>query len=269
MSEQTQQAATTNPWLAMPSSDAEWETLEPGSYNGVCIGVIMKEFPNFNDRSKVDQKVQFVFQIVEGGQQYYLKSKPCKVILGDKANLYLLINGWTKATLERMTNGFSCDKMVGYGAQLVTTTRESNGKVYAELANILPLRKGVKVAVTPTEIPAFLAKGAINAVWAPGITVKEETPTAATFPKGLPGGLASAGAGGVPVAGGAGTPVYPPAKSAVPEVPANAQITQNQNAAAFMNPALQVTNPAPQPAPAVPAAEQAPDQDDDMDDLPF
>lgn len=248
----------TNPFFAPQSTDGDFEVLEPGSYNAVCIGVTVRDFPNFNDRNVMDEKIQYVFEIVEGGQQYFLRSKPCKLVISDKSNLFLMINSWTKATLERMAEGFSCDKMVGFGAQIVVTQREYNGKTYADIANILPLKKGVKVPVTPCEIPSFLAKGAKAQLWAPGITVKpEEAPTAATFPAGVPGGLGSA----VPAATG----------KKAPKIPANANVTQATDAAAFMG----VTNPAPQPAqPAVQTAEQAMAQeglteDSGDEDLPF
>ena len=234
-----------NPFFAPRSADAEFETLEPGSYNGVCIGAVAREFPNFNDKNVMDTKVQFVFQIVEGGQQYYLRSKPCKVVINEKSNLFLLINSWTKATLEKMADGFSCDKMVGFGAQIVVNNREYNGKTYADIANVIPLKKGVKVPVTPAEIPAYLAKGATAQVWAEGITVKAEEPAQ---PAKQPFGGAKRGAD--------------------PTVPANAAITQNGNAAGFMGvqaPAgLTVTNPAPAPVQAPAQAE-----DDSDDDLPF
>lgn len=249
---------TNNPWLAMPNEAAEFETLEPGSYNGVCIGCIIREFPNYNDRNLLDRKVQFIFQIVEGGQQYYLRSKPCKIVINEKSNLYLLVNSWTKATLERMTNGFACNKMVGYGAQIVTTTREANGKTYADIANILPLKKGVKVQVTPAEIPAFLAKGALEQVWADGITVKEEPHKAATFPAG----------------NAAGTVAAQPPVQKMPQMPANAQVTQNADPAGFMGGTdftVTVAAPVPDMPQGVVTAEQALKQEglDDADDLPF
>lgn len=258
LGEGAQVNSTTNRWLAMPTENAEFEMLEPGAYNGVCVGLTLRNFRNYNNPDQMDEKVQFVFQIVEGGQQFYLRSRPCKITLNEKSNLYLLINSWTKATLERMSNGFSCDKMVGYGAQLVTTTREGkDGKVYAELANILPLKKGTKVQVTPAEIPAYLARGVIDQLWAPGITVKPETtvkaapdPNAA-YRAGAPVNDAAPDFGlGVPAATMAAQTKTPPA----------AQVTQNGNPAEFMG----VTNPPAQPA----TAAEAPESDDDSD-LPF
>lgn len=249
LGEGAQVNSTNNPWLAMPSESGEFETLEPGSYNGVCIGCVIREFPDYNNREVMVPKVQFVYQIVEGAQQYYLRSKPCKIVLNEKSNLYLLINGWTKATLERMSNGFACNKMVGFGAQIITTTRENNGKVYADIANVLPLKKNVKVAVTPAEIPAYLAKGAIEQVWADGITVKEEKPKVATFPSAVNDQLP----GMVPQQ--ATVP-----QTQIPQMPPAAQVTQNADPAAFLG----VTNPPAQPA----TGAEAPESDDDSD-LPF
>jgi hypothetical protein len=242
----------------MPTENAEFEMLEPGAYNGVCVGLTLRNFRNYNNPDQMDEKVQFVFQIVEGGQQFYLRSRPCKITLNEKSNLYLLINSWTKATLERMSNGFSCDKMVGYGAQLVTTTREGkDGKVYAELANILPLKKGTKVQVTPAEIPAYLARGVIDQLWAPGITVKPETTVkAAPDPN-------AAYRAGQPVNDaapdfGLATPTVPQNK--MPQMPPAAKVTQNGNPAEFMG----VTNPPAQPQTGV-----VQEDDDDSSDLPF
>ena len=243
--DRTMTTNTKNPFFAPQSTDGDFEVLEPGSYNAVCIGVTVRDFPNYNDRNVMDEKIQYVFEICEGGQQYFLRSKPCKLVISEKSNLFLMINSWTKATLERMTEGFSCEKMVGFGAQIVVTQREYNGKTYADIANILPLKKGVKVPVTPCEIPAFLAKGVKAALWADGITVKKEAPNAA---------------------------VTQPAQA--PAMPAGANVTQNQNAAAFMgvDPTLRVTQPAPAQVPDVhPTASEAIAAEglDDDSDLPF
>lgn len=235
-----------NPFYAPKSEAAEFEVLEPGSYNGVCIGVTLKEFPNFNDRSKMDEKVQFVFQICEGGQQYYLRSKPCKVVLNEKSNLYLLINGWTKASLERIADGFSCDKMVGFGAQIIVNQREYNGKTYADIANVLPLKKGVKVPVTPAEIPAFLDANTKASIWAGGITVKAPDLT--------PAGLKQVNAG-----------VYQ--KDAGMDVQLKSEQQDASNG--FVGGVdFGTVTPQPAPAPAVPPQEQAPQVDED-EDLPF
>ena len=242
-----------NPFFAGQSESGEFETLEPGSYNGVCIGVVVREFPNFNDRNVMDDKVQFVFQIVDGAQQYYLRSKPCKLVINDKSNLYLLINSWTKATLERMAEGFACEKMVGFGAQIIVNNREYNGKLYADIANLLPLKRGVKVPVTPAEIPAFLAKGAKAQLWAEGITVKADQ--AVTKPEQAP------------------TITFQGKQGVEPSKQAN--ITQNADPAGWMGAqGFQVTQVAPEPELPMQTATQAMQQegipaDGEDDELPF
>ncbi len=263
LGEGAQVTANTNPWLAMPSESGEFEVLEPGVYPGVCIGLTLKNFRDFNNKEQMVQKAQYVFQICEGGQQYYLRTKPFRIVLNEKSNLYQLINGWTKATLERMTNGFSCDKMVGFGAQIVVNHREDNGKTYADIANILPLKKGVKVPATPAEIPAFLAKDVTAQLWADGITVKEEKNPSTTNGTYVPSQDPNKGyRAGQPVNDaapdfGLGTPVVP--QTQIPQMPPAAKVTQNGNPAEFMG----VTNPPPQPATGVVQ------EGDDDSDLPF
>lgn len=243
-----------NPFFAPMSENAEFERLEDGVYNGVCIGVEMREYRDYNDPNATVQKATYIFQVAEGGQTFYFRTKPLKVVIGEKSNLFILINTWTGASLEKMTQGFSMEKMVGYPAQLViNTVTGKDGKQYANLANVLKVKKGVKVPVTPDAIPAYLVRNSIASILAEGITVKEDvqTPKGTQFPAGVAGGIASG--------------------KAAPQMPANAQVTQNQNAAAFLG----VTNPAPQPAqPAIQTAEQAMAQEgltdaDDDSDLPF
>lgn len=242
----------TNPFFAPLSDSAEFERLEDGVYNGVCVGVEIREYRDYNDPNATVQKATYIFQVAEGGQTFYFRTKPLKVVIGEKSNLFVLINGWTGASLEKMTEGFSMEKMVGYPAQLViNTVTGKDGKQYANLANVLKVKKGVKVPVTPDAIPAYLVRNSLASILADGITVKEDvqTPKGTQFPAGVAGGIASG--------------------KAAPKMPANAQVTQNANAAGFMG----VANPAPQPANAVPdvgvTAEQALAEDDSDDDLPF
>lgn len=243
-----------NPFFAPMSETAEFERLEDGVYNGVCVGCEIREYRDYNDPNATVQKATYIFQVAEGGQTFYFRTKPLKVVIGEKSNLFILINSWTGASLEKMTQGFSMEKMVGYPAQLViNTVTGKDGKPYANLANVLKVKKGVKVPVTPDAIPAYLVRNSLASILAEGITVKAEQqpPKGTQFPAGLAGGIASG--------------------KAAPAMPANAQVTQNTNAAAFMG----VTNPAAQPAqPEIQTASQAIAQegladDDDDADLPF
>ena len=163
---------TKNPFFAGANSEAQFESLEPGTYNAVCVGVTLKELPSYNDKNVLEDKVQFVFAVYESGEKFYLRTKPMKLVISEKSNLAAFIMNWTKATLDRIKDGFSCDKMIGFGAQLVVMQHEYNGRSYPDIANVLPLKKGVKVEVVADEIPAYLGMNVKAQAWAPGITVR-------------------------------------------------------------------------------------------------
>lgn len=221
-----------NPFFAAPSESAEFERLDDGVYNGCCVGLTLKNFRDFNNPDVQVPKLQYIFQVAEGGQTYYFRTKPMKNVINEKSNLAIFIQGWCGCSFERIGQGFNCDKMVGYGAQLViNTTTGKDGKQYANLANVLKLKKGVKVAPVQDAIPAYLVKDCVVQLLAEGITVKP--PKAAEAPAAAPA---------------AATPFQP------------------NPAAPVANQGLAVTQPAPAPAPA--QVETAPEVDDDSD-LPF
>lgn len=244
------------PFTASFSETAEFERLEDGMYQGTICGVLARDFPGYEDKTKLVEKIQFIVQVAQDGTCFYFRTKPMACVIGEKSNLMVFLNSATGATIEKIKEkypvGFPLQNLIGVPVQaVVNTVSGKDGKEYANLANVLKAKKGTKTAVAQDAIPAYLVRGAKNFNLAEGLTVKEDAPKAATFPTGLPGGVASG--------------------AAVPQMPANAQVTQNQNAAAFMG----VTNPAPQPAqPAIQTAEQAMVQeglteDDPDSDLPF
>lgn len=229
-----------NPFMAQKSETADFERLEDGMYQAACCGVVARDFRDYNDNSKFVTKVMFIFQVCDGGQTYYLKTKPMTPVINEKSNMFIFVNGWTGAGLDRMAEGFACDKMVGYAAQVVVqTVVGKDGKNYSELANVLKPKKGQKTAVAPDAIPFYLVKGCEAQVLAQGITVKPETSTT--------------------------TPAAAPADLQAPAVPANPSqpvpqpyVTQVQSGLKPM-----VQNPAPAPA----TQEQI--SDEDAESLPF
>ena len=228
---------TKNPFFAGANSEAQFESLEPGTYNAVCVGVTVKELPSYNDKNVLEDKVQFVFAVYEGAEKFYLRTKPMKLVISEKSNLAGFVMNWTKATLDRIKDGFSCDKMLAWPAQLVVMTHEYNNRTYPDVANVLPVKKGVKVDVVADEIPAYLGMNVKAQIWAPGITVR--TPDLS------PAGVKQVNAG-----------VYQ--KDAGMDI----QLKSEQQP-------FGTVTPQPAPAPAVPPQEQAPQVDDDGDELPF
>ena len=264
-------------YVAGFSDSADFERLEDGMYQAVIAGFTVRKFTDYNDKSKLVEKVQFLVQTSQDGQTYYFRTRPMTPVVNEKSNFFIFLSGISGAGLDKIKEkypaGVPLNNLIGIPVQaVVNTVTGKDGKEYGNLANVLKAKKGQKTAVVPDAIPAYLMRGVVASQLADGLTVKEDTGAAkaVSFPQGLPGGLAQGEriddrAPGLIVPG---APALPQNK--IPQVPANAKVTQNADAAAFMNPTLQVTQPAPQPAPAVPAAEQAPEQGEDSDDdLPF
>lgn len=253
----------TNPFFAPVNEDGDFERLEDGVYDGVCIGCELREYRDYNDPNAKVRKMSYIFQVALGGQCNYFRSKPMALIIGEKSNLFCFIQSWTGATIEKMAAGFAAEKMIGYPAQLViNTVTGKDGKQYANLANVLKVKKGVQVPVTPDAIPVYLVRNSIVSSLAEGITVKAEeprtaAPAAAGLPQGLPGGIASAQA----------RPHFQPNQA--PQAPANANITQNADAAGFMGVQPQGGEYVPPAAPPLQAPGQSPAQEDSDYDLPF
>ena len=252
---------TSSPFLTSFSDSAEFERLPDGLYQAVIVGVVAKDYHKFKSETEMVTKVSFIIQCSNNSETFYFRTAPYTHTIGSKSNLMVFINTSTGYTLEKLKEkfplGFPLEKLIGVPVQIVVTTSTNDeGKTYSNLTNTLKAPKGVSTPIIPDEIPAYLVRNAKFFQLADGLTVKEDTAAAKApaFPAGLPGGLASVGAG-----------------KAAPAAPANAKVTQNADPKAFMNPQLQVTQPAAQPATAVPASEQAPDQgeDSDPDDLPF
>ena len=174
---------TQNNAFFCPRQDTvDFERLPDGMYTAACCGVVLRPFASYDDPSKKEDKLVFLFQVSDNGATYYFKSKPVRPFIGERSSLFVMINTWTGATLERMAQGFSADKMRGYPANLVVVSKTSqkDGKTYQELANILKVPKGTQVQVVPDAIPEYLVRGATNYVLAEGLTVK--APEAAKAP---------------------------------------------------------------------------------------
>ena len=239
----------------------EFESLEPGCYDAVAIGVAIGKFKKFQSEELVD-KIYYIFQVSEGGQTYYFKSKQMTPIISERSNRFAFVSSWTGCTLEKMTDGYHPAVMVGYPAQVVIgpETNATTGKTYSTLKNVLKLKKGAaKPQAIIEDIPNFLVARAENYKLLDGMGVKPPVaPKGATNNVYVPSQMNDQQPDF-----GMGNP--PPMKQTdIPHVPSNAKVTQAPDAKGW------ITQPAPQPAGAVPdVGTTAPEEDDGDSDLPF
>ena len=246
--------------------EKELVRLEEGLYDGVCIGVTVKEVPKYKEPDKLVKKWIFVFQVhkADTDVNYYFKSDMFAPSPYSDSKMVKFIIDWTKCTYEQMKGRFAASKMIGFPARLLIKNKlAKNGKEYGEIDSIMPVSKGTKVPVVPDEIPAFLGRNCLVQRWAEGITVAPEPVTQTTqVPQVTAIPNVPAQINDQQPDFGMGNTAY-----ATP-APAGARVTVSQNPAQFMNPNLQVTAPAAGPALAGAPATDAQDTDGDSD-LPF
>lgn len=177
-----------NDFLTLGNSDINTSTgesnftpLEEGLYNAVCIGLTVKEMQNF-DKTGIEDKIEFVFQIVEGEQTHYVRSKPCKKSLHEKAGLWKILASWTKqkdaeTLISKMgTDGkFNIRYFLGKPIQLTIKLKEVGDKTYPYISDYMAPKKGQATDVKVDAIPAYIVKDVKMKELVDGITIKEPT----------------------------------------------------------------------------------------------
>ena len=173
MTEQTENGFMT----AKPTEGGEFQLLEAGAYDAVCVGVTSRNFKKYQSED-LEAKFQFVFQIVDCDQKHYLRTLPLRNVINDKSNLFVFLNSWTGLTLEKCAEGVDLSKLVGYKAQVVVDEQEREGKKYNGIANILKPKKNSSAKFVPDDkAPAYLKSNLLLEKWIDGLgfATKDET----------------------------------------------------------------------------------------------
>lgn len=167
--------AETNDFLtAAPSVGGEFELLEAGAYEGVCVGIVKREFKKFQSE-ETEPKFVFVFQVVDDDTKHYLRTLPMRNVINDKSNLFMFLNSWLGLSIEKCSEGIDLSKLVGMKAQVVVAESERDGKTYNTISNVLKAKKNSTVEfVKDDKAPAFLNKNVISAKWIDGLGFAEE-----------------------------------------------------------------------------------------------
>ena len=170
------------------TSTGEFTALEEGLYPAVCIGITVKEMQNF-DKTGLEDKIQFLFQIVDNGQTHYVRSKPLKKSLHEKSGLWKLLASWTKqkdaeTLISKMGNDgkFDIRYFIGKPIQLTIKQKEYNGKEYPEISDYMAPKKGQSTEVKVEAIPAYITKDCKSQDLVAGFSVKALETKALTEP---------------------------------------------------------------------------------------
>lgn len=158
---------------AATANGGEFEILEAGVYDGVCVGVTVRNFKKYQSED-LEPKFQFVFQIADNGTNHYLRTLPLRNVINDKSNLFIMLNSWTGLGLDKLSGGFDLTKFVGAKAQIVVGEAEREGKKYNSITNVIKTKKNSTVEfVKDDKAPAFLSKNLLAAKWIDGLGFSE------------------------------------------------------------------------------------------------
>lgn len=158
---------------AATANGGEFANLETGVYDGVCVGVTVKNYKKYQS-DELEPKFQFVFQVVYDNQKHYLRTVPYRNVINDKSNLFLFLSGWTGAGLDKLSGGVDLTKLVGNKAQIVVGETERDGKKYNNITNVIKPKKSSTVDfVKDDKVPAYLAKDLLAAKWIDGLGFAE------------------------------------------------------------------------------------------------
>lgn len=167
---------TRSEWMtAAPTNGGDFEILEAGAYDAVCVGLTRKNFKKFkSETGELEQKFQFVFQISENGTNHYLRTLPMRNVINEKSNLFTFLNTWVGVSLEKCAEGIDMGKLVGVKAQVVVGESERDGKQYNTIENVLKAKKNSTVAFQADDkAPAWLTKDLLGAHWIDGLSFAE------------------------------------------------------------------------------------------------
>lgn len=167
---------TRSEWMtAAPTNGGDFEILEAGAYDAVCVGLVRKNFKKFkSETGELEQKFQFVFQISENGTNHYLRTLPMRNVINEKSNLFTFLNTWLGVSFEKAAEGLDLGKTVGLKAQVVVGESERDGKTYNTIENVLKCKKSSTVEfVADDQAPAWLTKDLLGARWIEGLSFAE------------------------------------------------------------------------------------------------
>lgn len=158
------------------STGTEVQLLDADIYDAFLVGIAVKEFSNFDDRSKKEAKYQFIYQVQSGEDVHHLKSAPLKIAINEKSNLYakhLKPLSGNKSEAE-LGNNFDPTTLLGKQCRLNVIQKKGNdGKTYNEIETALISSK-VRLAVQDGEIPEFFIAGTLEYELLPTIKVKKQ-----------------------------------------------------------------------------------------------
>jgi hypothetical protein len=139
--------------IAKQENESSFSPIPEGVHTAQCYAIVDLGVHYSEKFDKKSRKVQIMWELPEekyeheGQELPRVISKEYTLSLGEKANLRKDLQAWRgKAFTEEELQGFDLKNVLGKGCQLQIIHTEKNGKTYGNIASIMGLPKGMKLA---------------------------------------------------------------------------------------------------------------------------
>lgn len=138
--------------IAKKSGGSGFEPCPAGVHQACCVdvidlGLLPSKFLNKDGTPKKQHKIRIVWQVEELREQDgkpFIVQKRYTSSLDDRANLRKDLESWRgRAFTEQELEGFDLDVLMGVNCLLNVQHTTKGTDVYADIAAIMPLRKGM------------------------------------------------------------------------------------------------------------------------------
>jgi hypothetical protein len=136
--------------MKMNKGGGEFPKAPEGLHQAVCYGVvdIGTQKTSYKGHDKQVHKVVILFEFAKlklDDGRAMVQSNFYTASLGDKSNLYKHLKSWKgRAMTQDERDAFESTMIIGKGCMLQIIHNESDGKVFANIENILPLMEGME-----------------------------------------------------------------------------------------------------------------------------
>jgi hypothetical protein len=146
--------------LIAKKKESNIESIEPGTYTALCVGVIDLGV-QFNEKFKnYSAKIMFIFEIaserieVDGVSKPRWLSKEYTLALGEKSNLTKILTAWRGKAItdEEEAEGIDTSSLIGQGCMIQVIIKNEK---YNDITSIIQLPKGVPVPPAENDILLF------------------------------------------------------------------------------------------------------------------
>lgn len=162
--------------MAIIAKEPEGGTYIPapeGRFQAVCCDVVDKGLVEtvWNGQKKVQHKIQVRWFIDEempedkrgpDGIPYYMVTGRYTLSLYETSNLRKLLTSWRgRSFTEEELKGFDLEHLIGANGEVVIAHNNRDGKTYANVVAVIPLKKGAE----KMEIPAVYVRAKDRPDW--------------------------------------------------------------------------------------------------------